>query len=81
MKKIDSRLRDCVAEIIHGFDHLPVLVRLQFVADVLCEKAGDSRDPESDPTLRLLVEVLDNSMRVLKTVPGIEKLSWAKPRP
>jgi len=75
------KLEVCTDEIIRGFDRLPVLARLKFIGDVLCARAGSHREEHYDPTLRALVEILDQSVRVLEAVPGIERLIERKPTP
>jgi len=76
-----TKLEVCTDEIIRGFYKLPVLARLQFVSDVLCERAGSQGEEHYDPTLGVLVEIIDKAVRVLETVPGIERLCFRKPAP
>jgi len=76
-----SKLSICRSEVIGGFNNLPILTRLEFVRDVLCQRAGEEGQPHFDPTLSLLAEILDIVIPTLDTVPANRTLRYAEPRP
>ena len=68
------------AEVAQGFDNLPIVTRLEFISNVLCNRAGRASDPHYDPALLTLVEILEGTMDILRTVPNIDRLRLAEPR-
>jgi hypothetical protein len=70
-----------VSEILEGFEKMPVLARLNYVSDVLCIRAVDGEGGDPDPTLIMLSNIVESSIRALRKVRGIETLTSAEPAP
>jgi hypothetical protein len=57
-----------------AFDDLPILARLEFISNVICTRAGESGNRSRDKALAVADQVLDEVIRVLRTVPNLDEL-------
>jgi hypothetical protein len=73
-KNNENNCDKVIEELIQSFDDLPILARLEFVSNLICKKLGDSDDPSRDKALAVADGVLNEVIRVLKTVPNIADL-------
>lgn len=81
MFSLDSK--KLIGEITKAMDDLPILARLKFVTNLLCDKGGekDALMRPVDPTLVTAVEVLRGVVNVIETHPRFGSLSSpAEPR-
>jgi hypothetical protein len=60
-------------DLIDAFDDFELIVRLEFVQALLCNRMYNLSDP-NDSTLLVAHGVLKEAMRVLKTVPKVAQL-------
>lgn len=57
-----------------AFDDLPILARLEFISNLLCDRAGERGKPTRDKALAVADQVMDEVIRVLRTVPMVDDL-------
>ena len=54
-------------ELFLAFEDLPVLARLEYASNLVCNRAGDPEDEKFDPTLSLAGQVIDDVIKVLRS--------------
>ena len=84
-KKADDESSEPVGLAMHikdlamSFNDFPILLRLEYVATLLCQKQHDYVDEDPrDPALAVAEEILNGVIRVLKTVPHVAELTSPK---
>jgi hypothetical protein len=61
-------------EVISALDDLPIIARLEFARNLVCNRAGDEDDLSMDPALMVAGEVISDVIRVLRTAPRVAQL-------
>ena len=68
-----------VETILHGFEDVPILARLEFVKNLVVGNGGDNLSRPSNPSMVLSAEILREVIDVLKTYPKAAGLRAPKP--
>lgn len=68
-----------IKEIASACEDLPILARLEFAKNLICNKIGELGDPSFDPCLGTAEELLSGVIKVLRTVPRVAELRLPQP--
>jgi hypothetical protein len=57
-----------------AMDDLPIIERLRFVKNLVCDRRGETGDTETDAILRMVEGIVDGVIEVLKKNPRAAQL-------
>lgn len=77
MSAIDDKM--IVDQITRACEALPILSRLEFAKNLICNKIGEPGDASFDPLLGTAEELLAGVIRVLMTVRTVAELRFPAP--
>lgn len=65
-----------IKELIDAFSDLPILARLEFVANILLQREGDLEEDDApiDTNIAVAQRVLWGAIHILRTVPQVDDL-------